>query len=204
MITCQRIKSVPEKVATTHGTVGERPTPLPRRQTVRPAMDASKNTPQQGNKPTTGTVLGEQSGIEVTTETDDVGTTQGIVDPGDAVIGSIEHPSIDSHEANISVDGVHYDDEEGHVELRVDVAGTLVRLSQSPTRAHRLAEELRLAALVVDEGGQRDETAYTLSELIDRHQRTDWSSVPCISVSEAGVWTQRLDRAKGEIEGGEQ
>ncbi|MFC6614838.1 hypothetical protein ACFQAS_07680 [Halopenitus salinus] len=51
--------------------------------------------------------------------------------------------------------------------------------------------------------GENIEADPALSELIDRHEDTDWSKVPGISATEASAWTARLIEAQETIQEGE-
>ena len=50
--------------------------------------------------------------------------------------------------------------------------------------------------------GEEIEADHALSELIDRHEDTDWSEAPGMSASEAGAWTARLIEARDTVQEG--
>ncbi len=55
---------------------------------------------------------------------------------------------------------------------------------------------LQDSGTAVESDGENIEADLALSELIDRHEDTDWSEVPGISAAEAGAWTARLIEAR--------
>lgn len=91
----------------------------------------------------------EQPAVDVSR--DDLGSACASVEPGDPVAGTVHFAAEDDPEADLSVKGYAYDDEQSMVECFVSVGSATITLSFSPERAEGIAAELMAAAEFADE-----------------------------------------------------
>lgn len=113
------------------------------------AAAALSALPAVGGTVTASSEERDESGIgpDVSVTSDDHGSRLADIENGDPVEAHVELPNLTDVETRFSVFGQAFDDEEaGHVEAHIYARGVSLSVEFTPERAHRLAEEFRLAA----------------------------------------------------------